>query len=227
VLAIGISTLLIGGLLIGTTAFVEDERRSVVREELGIVGERLAADVEAVDDLGRDGANASQLTDVPESVAGAPYFVDVVGCSAGNACLELTSADPAIETSVTVPVNNRSAVAVERAGPRSIRVEATQGPAPPPTADADLRVSANVGIAANATAAGATGSQVFEEGTAPVVRGIRYTPARPAAGETVTYEADVVTPTDGNYTYSPPPRRRRDGRPDPDGQRVHDAATSR
>lgn len=200
VLAIGISTLLISGLLIGTTGFVEDERRSVVREELEIVGDRLAAEAVALDDL--DGANATKRTEVPAQVADTPYYVDVVSCPAGNACLELTSADPETAATVTAPVNNESAIRVDRAGPRTVRIEATPSDGPLPGADADLGVAANVGIAENATAARAQGSRLYQDDLAPVVSGIEYSPARPTAGEAVTFESNTVTFIDGNYTYS-------------------------
>lgn len=200
VFAIGISTLLISGLLIGTTGFVEDERQSVVREELEIIGDRLAAEAVALDDL--DGANATKRTEVPAQVADTPYYVDVVSCPAGNACLELTSADPETAATVTVPVNNESAIRVDRAGPRTVRIKATPSDGPLPGADADLGVAANVGIAENATAAKDQGSRLYQDDLAPVVSGIEYSPARPTAGETVTFESNTVTFIDGNYTYS-------------------------
>jgi hypothetical protein len=163
-------------------------------------GDRLAAEAVALDDL--DGANATKRTEVPAQVADTPYYVDVVSCPAGNACLELTSADPETAATVTVPVNNESAIRVDRAGPRTVRIEATPSDGPLPGADADLGVAANVGIAENATAARDQGSRLYQDDLAPVVSGIEYSPARPTAGEAVTFESNTVTFIDGNYTYS-------------------------
>ena len=201
VLAIGIVTLLISGLLIATTDFVDGERERVVREELEIVGERLAADAMAVDRLAVEGANTTQRTTVPETVAGVAYYVDVVGCSSGNACLALTSADPSFDVNVTVPVDNRSAMTVTRAGTRTIRINVAPGTDPSPTADADRRVDSTIGIARDVSPGLESSGALFEADTAPVVSGIRYSPAPPALDETVTFESDVTTFLDGNYTY--------------------------
>lgn len=201
VLAIGIVTVLISGLLIAGTDFVETERTGVVRSELEVVGERLAADAVTVDRLTEGGASVSQRTRIPESVADAPYYVDLVDCPSGNACIELTSADPGIDASVEVPVDNRTPIAVSRSSSRSIRISASSTGDPSPTADADLRVNANIGVGDGVDRGDTTGGSVFEADTAPVVSGFSYTPSSPAMGESITLTSDVVQVVEGNYTY--------------------------
>ncbi len=202
VLAIGMVTLLISGLLVATTSFVEGEREGVVRQELEILGERLAANAVAVDRAGADGANVSQRTTVPATVADAGYYVEVVTCSAGSACLELRSADPRLDVSVIVPMNTGSTVSFRRVTPRTIRIVGTERGGAPPTADADVRIAPDIGIAEGVDPSGGETSGVFEAGTAPVVSGFSFSPDRPNAGETVTFGSDVRKfDEDVDYTY--------------------------
>lgn len=110
-LSLAIAAVLVSGLLIAGGTFVEDQRTSVVRSELEVVGQRLAADVAAADRLVRlsDGDSSVRLTsEVPDAVAGTGYRVDV-GTSGGNTTVFLSST--ALEERVAVPVANVTAVA--------------------------------------------------------------------------------------------------------------------
>jgi hypothetical protein len=202
VFAIGIVTILVAALLVGTTTFVDDERSSVVRQELQIVGDRLAADVAAVDVASRRGATVSQRTSVPDRVADTPYNLAVVDCTAGPACLELDSADPDIEVTVTVPLSNQSAVRVDRRSTQSVRIVADPSGRTAADADADVSVNPNIGVAEGVNPGSGASGVTFNPTTAPVIQGFRFSPTPPATGETVTFESDVVEVVDGNYTYA-------------------------
>ena len=201
VLAIGIVTILVAALLVGTTTFVDDERSSVVREELQIVGDRLATDIGAVDRASRRGARVSQRTAVPDRVADAPYNLAVVDCAAGDACLELDSADPDIDVTVTVPLSNRSTVQIDRRSTQSVRIVADPSGGTAAGADADVSVNPNIGVAEDVEPGSGASGTTFNPTTAPVIQGFRFTPTPPATGETVTFDSDVVEVVDGNYTY--------------------------
>jgi hypothetical protein len=205
VLAIGIVTILISGLLVATTGFVDSERAQVVRDELEIVGERLAADAVAVDRLAVDasvpGEQVTQRTTVPRRVAGVGYYVAVVDCPAGEACLSLSSADPSLDVTVTVPVNNQSRITVSRADPRTVRIGVAAGSDPVADADADRSVPSTIGVGRDVQPGLQSSGSLFEASTAPVVSGVSYTPSPPPLGETVTFESDVTTFVDGEYTY--------------------------
>lgn len=201
VLAIGVVTLLISGLLITTTDFVDGERERVVRDELEIVGERLAADAAAVDHLAGDGATATQRTTVPETVADTGYYVDIVGCPSGSVCLALTDADPSIDVNVTVPLDNQSAVTISRASPGTVRIDAVPRAGLSTVADADRGVSPTIGIARNVSPGLGSSGELFEADTAPVVSGISYSPAPPTPGDPTTFQSNVTTFLGGNYTY--------------------------
>jgi PKD repeat protein len=201
VLAIGITTILVSGLLISSTGFVDERRQQTVREELETVGERIAASVAAVDAASDDGANVSRRMEVPARVVDTRYYLSVVDCPAGNVCLELRTADPTFDTSVSVPIDNRSTISIDRARPGSITVVATPGTDPPTTADADVSIDPNIGVARDVDAAFESGGAILGADRSLVVSGFDYRPSPPAATESVTFEAEVGGSGAGNLTY--------------------------
>jgi hypothetical protein len=62
VLALAIATLLVTGLIIAGGGYVDSQREQVVRDELTVVGQQLAADVERADRLVRAGDTDSSMT---------------------------------------------------------------------------------------------------------------------------------------------------------------------
>lgn len=116
VLTLAITTVLVSGLLIGMGGFVGDQRERVVRSELEVVGEQVAADVSAVDRLvvagGADKAARASFR-LPARVGGTGYTVELSDPDPTDAAaaVVLRSADP--EVTVTVPFGNRTAVLVD------------------------------------------------------------------------------------------------------------------
>jgi hypothetical protein len=83
VLNLGIATVLITGLVVGGTAFVEDNRETVVRTELRVIGQQLAADLQQADRLVEAHTASSNPTVAveqryPGAVAGSAYTVKLV-----------------------------------------------------------------------------------------------------------------------------------------------------
>jgi len=85
VLTLGISTLLVSGLLIAATGFVDTQRELTTESELQVVGQQVSADIAAADRLHRtDGATDVVIKrDLPESVVGSQYTVFVRSDSNG------------------------------------------------------------------------------------------------------------------------------------------------
>jgi len=79
VLTLGITTILISGLLIAAGGVVEDRRDATSRDSLDVVGQRIAANLMAADRLAEtDGATAVEVVvDVPDRIAGSGYTVRV------------------------------------------------------------------------------------------------------------------------------------------------------
>lgn len=109
-LNLAIATLLIAALLTATGDMVADRRESATETELEVVGQRLAADVQAVDRLARAGGSDSEVvveTSLPARVAGSTYDIGVT-TSGGDTVLELTTDVP--EVTVTVPLTTATTV---------------------------------------------------------------------------------------------------------------------
>lgn len=116
VLAIGITAILISGLLIAVGGLLDHQQRLAAENDLDAIGNALGAEVERVDDLaaGRGNATVAVTTDHPASVAGGTYHVALAAgddchtpLSRSDACLVLRSNGGASEV---IPLHNRSRV---------------------------------------------------------------------------------------------------------------------
>lgn len=111
-LSLAIVTLLLVGMFTAGTAVVEDQREQVIRSELRVLGNRVAADITTIDRLAISDPDADvHLTEtLPTSIAGRSYRVNVSPDSETSAiALTLSTDNPAV--SVTITVNNGTPVA--------------------------------------------------------------------------------------------------------------------
>ena len=109
-LVLGITAILVVGLLTAGGGFVESQRNSVIDSELRVIGERLAADLATADRRAQSGESSTTLnvtTQLPKTVAGTSYRIEVV-TAGGNTSLELTT--DSLDRSVTARVANTTAI---------------------------------------------------------------------------------------------------------------------
>lgn len=107
-LTLAITAILVSGLLIAGTDFVEERQESVIREELSVIGQQVAADFARIDRLVVADSNHTSLTATtgqtfPERVSGSSYQLSL---DPSAEQLVLTSTNP--EVRVTVGVTNRT-----------------------------------------------------------------------------------------------------------------------
>ena len=106
VLTLGISTLLISGLLIAAGGFVDTQREATSRSELRVIGQQVSADIAAADRLQRtDGATEVSISrTLPERVVGSQYSLSVRTDANGptELYLELTTVQPSVTVDVGV-----------------------------------------------------------------------------------------------------------------------------
>lgn len=110
VLTLTITTILISGLMVAAGSFVSTEHERVTETELEVVGQRLAANVEAVDRVSSSSADTTVETvssrlELPNRVAGTTYRIGVepgVSPSPYENELVLRSVDPAVTVRITV-----------------------------------------------------------------------------------------------------------------------------
>lgn len=113
VLTLSVATLLVGGLLISASGFIDEQRRNTAESELRVIGQQISADIAAADRLNRtDGAETIRVgRTIPRTVVGSQYTVSVVDDGGGptSPYLELSTNRP----EVTVPVGIASKSTVE------------------------------------------------------------------------------------------------------------------
>ena len=104
IMALGISAILVTGLLIAGGSFVEDQRESVIEGELAVIGHHIAGNVEQVDRYvrasGDDELEAAYVNQsFQSSVTGATYTVEFAADS-----VVLRTARPQVEVAINTTV---------------------------------------------------------------------------------------------------------------------------
>lgn len=120
VLTLSIATVLVGGLILAGSTFVEDQRENVIRQEMQVVGEHLASNIEQVDRYNRSAdrleeARVSQT--FPSDVTGSSYLVELED-DGGQPQLHLTSSQPRVTVSLNVSVSEDNVEGSEASGGR-------------------------------------------------------------------------------------------------------------
>jgi hypothetical protein len=124
VIGLGIALVLTMGLLVASGGFMADQREAAARTQLEVVGQQVAADIEATDRLvgaaGADGTVYIQRQ-LPEVVAGSQYRIRLV--ETDDPYLRLRSVQP--NTTATVRFTNVTAVAASDVGGGPILIDYT------------------------------------------------------------------------------------------------------
>jgi hypothetical protein len=113
VLTLGISAVLITGLVVGMGGFIEEQRRSAAEGELTVIGERMAGELERVDGLAQQGVDPeiTLRTGHAKRVVGGSYLVRLsppAACPTSDPCLVLSSG--VVDAEAVVPVEMSAAV---------------------------------------------------------------------------------------------------------------------
>jgi hypothetical protein len=102
-LTIGISSLLIVGLLVGVGGFVGDQRQSTIRDGMEVLGQQMAADLSAADRMVRVGGEEVRIErELPPNVVGTSYRIRVQDGVGASTELVLRTEDPLVQVRVTV-----------------------------------------------------------------------------------------------------------------------------
>lgn len=130
VLALAIATILVGGLILAGSTFVEDRREQVIRQELRVVGEHVASDLQQVDRYAQ-AADAVDTAEVrqsfPRSVTGSSYTMTLRDGSPPTLYLNATRPDVRVTVELTTqhPVASES---VASGGPIVARCDTGASP---------------------------------------------------------------------------------------------------
>jgi hypothetical protein len=138
VIVLGITAVLISGLLVGAGGYVQDQRESVVREELSVVAEQVAAGIDDADRLARadggyvvDGSRTVRVgVDLPDRVADESYRIEVTELSTPPdqpERHELTLRSSTTRVSVTLTISTRVDLREGSVGPGRMIVRLNAG----------------------------------------------------------------------------------------------------
>ena len=121
ILAIGITTILIAGLLISAGSVLDRERENAARDELNTIGDRIGTEMSSLDRAGTPGADEriELETNHPSRVSGSSYTVrlrdgsvcDVNYVDEYDGCLVMSTSE--LDRDVIVPLDLRDGTNVE------------------------------------------------------------------------------------------------------------------
>lgn len=133
VITLGITSLLVTGLLIAGGGFVQDTRQGTVQDELEVVGQQLAADIASADRLAAAGGSGGEVRidrELPDKVTGRTYSLSIADSTSGpsKVTLTLSTEDPDVSVDVTVYVQRDVGSATLQGG--DVVVELNTGVSP-------------------------------------------------------------------------------------------------
>jgi hypothetical protein len=128
VLALGISAILITGLITAGGNYVEEERDQVVRDQLSVIGQQVAANAERADRLVRAADSSSSPTvrinqSFSERVTGTTYRIRFAD-SPNTVVVE--SVDPEIEVRIRATTDTEFTESTAGGGPIQIRYDGSE-----------------------------------------------------------------------------------------------------
>lgn len=134
VLTVGITAILISGLLLGSSSLLETQQERSAENALTTIGERLASDITSLDQQASSSATAAINTSHQRQVAGSQYSVTLLnsGCSTyplidSSPCVVLESKGE--DVTVAIPLSEDIAVddgATVTGGPIEIVYDGSQ-----------------------------------------------------------------------------------------------------
>jgi hypothetical protein len=201
ILAIGITSLLIVGLLTAGSSYIQDQQRFAGQDGLETVGNEIARDVTQLLRLSAGDGKATITTEVPERIAGRSYDAEVRDGSAcdqqastPDSCLVLEINGLDITRNVPLSVNE-SDLEMNRLGAGRYQLEYTGSGLGEADADSDVtRLSLRVGIGDDVQQDREGGSIVGQTNLPPTNVSFEMAPEWPDSSRDIEFTADAVDP---------------------------------
>jgi type II secretory pathway pseudopilin PulG len=121
-LSLVIVSLMMSGLFISMSGYLDSEREQVTRSEFEVLGNRLAADISTADRVARTTTGGGEVrirTSIPESVAGSSYSIVVSSSSTGSGFYDVEIQFRAPQYGVSQNVTTRTKFEVVDGGVRN------------------------------------------------------------------------------------------------------------
>lgn len=126
ILMLSVAALLLGVVLTGAGGLMESQSKQVVSDELTVVGNQLASNIQEADRLATIAAADAEATDregtvnltvrLPQQVAGTGYLVEI-----DDETITLSTTNPDVEVTVTHPETDRELADSDRLSGGDIR----------------------------------------------------------------------------------------------------------
>jgi hypothetical protein len=201
VLAIGITSILVMGLLLAAGSYLEDQKEYAAREELETVGYTLANSLAQIDQLSAQGANVTTWSRLPERISGESYDARV---ATGSSCEE-PNADPdtclivnsnGLGVSQKIPLEASNDIVVTQVEPGRFKMTAP-GPHPTPKSVRNagvVELAMRVGIGRDVDE-DSTGRNLFGSLNLPPTNlSITMDPEWPSVTRDIQFRGDAVDP---------------------------------
>ncbi len=125
IMMLGILTLLVSGIFLSAGNYVENQQERVIRSEFNVLGNRLAADIAAIDRLAlasNSGGKATLVTNLPPRAAGKTYEVTIspVAGSSNVYHINLSANKPSVD--VTVKVKAQTPIVTSTVGGGEVQI---------------------------------------------------------------------------------------------------------
>jgi len=203
VLSVGITTILIVGLVSGAAGLLDTHAERTARGELDTIGNRLASELDRADTLGQGGDNVMLTSTHPQSIAGSTYTAqlrhDSSPCSGvpTDTCLVLSATEYDYDS--VIPVDNETNVRLRETTTGTFQISSEGGTARPQAPTRSLDLSARVGIGADVGAGPPPGVGTSLE-QKPIAR-FTFFPGQPINGTGIDFDASQSSDPDGSIEY--------------------------
>jgi len=203
VLSVGITTILIVGLVSGAAGLLDTHAERTARGELDTIGNRLASELDRADTLGQGGDNVTLTSTYPQSIAGSTYTAqlrhDAASCSGvpTDTCLVLSATE--YEYDSVIPVDNETNVSLRETTMGTFQISSEGGTARPQAPTRSLDLSARVGIGGDVGAGPPPGVGTSLE-QKPIAR-FTFFPGQPINGTGIDFDASQSSDPDGSIEY--------------------------
>jgi hypothetical protein len=199
-LTLGMTSLLILALLLGTTGFLDSQRSVTAQDELRTIGNRLAGELGQVDELGQQGGSVNLTATHPDRVAGSTYDVQLKTgpgeCDGAQTCIVLTTSEFDIQE--TVPIHNETALTVTHPGGGEFRLHSVGTSTSVGAQFTSVDMSSRIGVGEDVNRD--SYETLGTPGNDPPLADFDIFPDWPEAGNQVRFDARPSYDRDGNIT---------------------------
>lgn len=204
VLAIGIVSILIVGLILTTSSYLTDQKEHAAREELRTIGNRLANEITQLDRLSVHGGDATLRTSHPDRISGASYNARIATGSdcdtaafSTSSCLVIWSDELDVTQKIPLKTSSQTDIDIDQGEPGEFTLtsDVTGGPSAQVRHAGVTELSMRVGVGRDVRPTN-NGNIVNPANEEPVPK-FTFEPGSPDSATTMIFNASKSQDLDG------------------------------